>query len=265
MCSLYNLSEHELLTNYDLFEKSLNRILGQAGNAISASIKKEILVNSGITVDDILNPSLKISDVVKFIHEAEIFDFVSNARHHHHTILLYSKENFRNKILAQFLNCDKSTFDNPTYRDPIDLLSNQTVDNDIDPLIVNNLSYGEILGQTINDISMKKLSSWIANLQSLNESQHNNNNNNNNKSTTRIAKADGSMWLTNGYGEWLVSFEKLINKYKAANNMSMLCVFDISKISVSNMSTTLKQIISYHDSVITDNPFAIYNSRARRK
>jgi hypothetical protein len=268
MCSLYNLSEHELLTNYDLFEKSLNCILGKAGNAILNIIKKEILiyaviVNSGITVDDILNPSLKISDVVKFIHEAEIFDFVSNARPHHHTILLYSKENFRNKISEQFLNCDKSTFDNPTYRDPIDLLSNQTVDNDIDPLIVNNLSYGEILGQTINDISMKKLSSWIANLQSLNESQHNNNNNNN-KSTTRIAKADGSMWLTNGYGEWLVSFEKLINKYKAANNMSMLCVFDISKISVSNMSTTLKQIISYHDSVITDNPFAIYNSRIPR-
>jgi hypothetical protein len=266
MCSLYNLSEHELLTNYDLFEKSLNRILGQAGNAISTSIKKEILiyavmVNSGITVDDILNPSLKISDVVKYIQEAEIFDFVANMRHHHHSILLYSKENNRNKILAQFLNCDKSTFDNHTYCDPIGLLSNQTVDNIIKTQHVNNMSYEEIPGQTISDVSMKKLSYWIDNVQSLNEPQHNNNNIK--KSTTRIAEVYGNWWLTNGYGERLVSFEKLLNNYKSANNVSMVCAFDISKISASNMSTTMRQIISYHDSVITDDPFVIYGRRAR--
>jgi hypothetical protein len=43
----------------------------------------------------------------------------------------------------------------------------------------------------------------------------------------------------------------------------MVCAFDISKISASNMSTTMRQIISYHDSVITDDPFVIYGRRAR--
>jgi hypothetical protein len=107
---------------------------------------------------------------------------------------------------------------------------------------------------------MKKLSYWIDNVQSLNEPQHNNNIN---KSTTRIAEVYGNWWLTNGYGEWLVSFEKLLNNYKSANNMSMVCAFDISNISASNMSTTMRQIISYHDSVITDDPFVIYGRRAR--
>ena len=263
MCSLYNLSEHELLTNYDLFEKSLNCILGKAGNAILNIIKKEILiyaviVNSGITVDDILNPSLKISDVVKFIHEAEIFDFVSNARPHHHTILLYSKENFRNKISEQFLNSKKSGFS--AYHPKACLLSNQTIKKNINPSIVNSLSFEKLFQPTINKTSIQKLLYWIAKSHSLNKSQEDEDY----ESTTRVV-GDGTWWLENSNVEWLVSFEKLINKYKAANNMSMLCVFDISKISVSNMSTTLKQIISYHDSVITDNPFAIYNSRARRK
>jgi len=262
MCSLNNLSEYELLTNYDLFEKSLNCILGKAGNAILNIIKKEILTyavmsESSITVGEILNPSLKIRDIVKYIHEREIFDFVSNMGPHHHTILLYSKENFRNKISEQFLNSKKSGFS--AYHPKACILSIQTIKKNINPSIVNSLSFEKLLQPTINKTSIQKLLYWIAKSHSLNKSQEDEDY----ESTTRVV-GDGTWWLENSNVEWLVSFEKLINKYKAVNNMSMLCVFDISKISVSNMSTTLKQIISYHDSVITDNPFAIYNSRTPR-
>ena len=51
MCSFYNLSEYELLTNYDLFEKSLSRILGKSGNAILTGIKKEIIARGAISID----------------------------------------------------------------------------------------------------------------------------------------------------------------------------------------------------------------------
>ena len=102
MCLLYGLSEHELLTNYDLFEKSLNRVLGKSGNAIVSRIKKEMLTyavisRSDITVQDILNPSLKIDDIVKYIREVEIFNFVNKIPYDHHAILLYSRENNKNK------------------------------------------------------------------------------------------------------------------------------------------------------------------------
>ena len=43
MRSLDGLSENELLTNYDLFEKSLYSILGKTGQPILRSIKKEML------------------------------------------------------------------------------------------------------------------------------------------------------------------------------------------------------------------------------
>jgi hypothetical protein len=272
MCSLCNLSEYELLTNYDLFEKSLSSILGKPANAILTVIKKEILTyavmaDADITVEEILNPSLKISDIVKYIHEVEVFDFVRKMGPHHHAILLYSKENIRYKILGQFLNSNKSGFDDDdddgTYKYPqAGLLSNQTVEDSINPRIVNNLSFEKLFQPTINKMSIQKLLYWIARVHPSNVPPIGDNDNNNN-SATRIA-GDGIWWLTNGYVEWLVSFEKLINKYKAANNMSMLCLFDVSKISASNMSSVMRQIISCHDSVITDNPFAIYNSRAPR-
>jgi hypothetical protein len=268
MCSLCNLSEYELLTNYDLFEKSLNSILGKSGKAILTGIKKEILTyavmaQSEITVEEILNPSLKISDIIKYIHEVEIFDFVRTMGPHHHAILLYSNENTINKILQQFLNTNKSEFDNDAYYYPhAGLLSNQTIEDGINPRVVDNLSFEKLFQPTINKMSIQKLLYWIARTHQSNVLQDGNNNDKG-SITTRIA-GDGTWWLTNGYVEWLVSFEKLINKYKAANNMSMLCAFDISKISPSNMSSVMRQIISYHNSVITDNPFVIYNSRSPR-
>jgi hypothetical protein len=273
MCSLCNLSEYELLTNYDLFEKSLSSILGKPGNAILTVIKKEILTyavmaDADITVEEILNPSLKISDIVKYIHEVEVFDFVRRMGPHHHAILLYSKENNRNKILEQFLNSNKSGFDDDdddTYHYlRAGLLSNQTVEDGINPSVVNSLSFEKLFQPTVNKMSIQKLLYWIARVHPSNVPPgEDNDDDNNNNLATRIV-GDGIWWLTNGYVEWLVSFEKLINKYKAANNMSMLCAFDISKISASNMSSVIRQIISCHDSVITDNPFAIYNSRAPR-
>jgi hypothetical protein len=277
-CLLYGLSEHELLTNYDLFEKSLNRILGKSGNAIVTRIKKEMLTyavmaRSDITVRDILNPSLKIDDIVKYIREVEIFNFVIKIPyHHHHAILLYSRENNKNKILTQFLNPNRSpgfdndNNDNYAYCGTIGLLSsNQTIsknNNNINSQIVNNLLYEEIFQDTIADdmTIKKKLSDWIANLCPSNKSR--------NKSTTatRIAQGDGTWWLRNGHIEELEYFEQLINDCKSSssssgnnnNNLSALCVFDISQIPTSHMSTTMRQIISYHDSVIIDEPFTIY-------
>jgi hypothetical protein len=260
MCSLYNLSEYELLTNYDLFEKALKNILGKTGNAILTSIKREILTyavmaKSDITVEEILNPSLKISDIVKYIDEVEIFDFVHAMGSHNHTILLYSNENTRNKIFDQFFNSNKSRFDNHSYYYPqASLLSNQTVENNINSAVVNNLSFEKLFQPTINKMSIQNLLYWIVKTHSSNVPQDEDN-------TTRIA-GDGIWWLTKGYAEWLVYFEKLINKCKSAHDMSMLCAFDTSKISSSNMYAVMRQIISYHDNVITDNPFTIYNSRA---
>lgn len=81
MCSFYGLSENELLTNYDLFERSLYRILGKAAQPLIGCVKVEmlryaIMNGSEITATDILNPMLTVSYVLKDIHDREVFDFV---------------------------------------------------------------------------------------------------------------------------------------------------------------------------------------------
>ncbi|MDQ6862299.1 MAG: hypothetical protein M3044_00600 [Thermoproteota archaeon] len=97
MCSFYGLSENELLTNYDLFERSLYRILGKAAQPLIGCIKAEmlryaIMNGSEITATDILNPMLTVSYVLKDIHDREVFDFVRNVPSCEHIAFLYTNE-----------------------------------------------------------------------------------------------------------------------------------------------------------------------------
>lgn len=71
MCSLYGLSENELLTNYDLFEKALRNTVGKGeANGILNKIKKELLAHaiingSSLTVREIIDPKLTINNILK--------------------------------------------------------------------------------------------------------------------------------------------------------------------------------------------------------
>lgn len=46
ICSINGLSEKELLTNYDLFEKSLYRVLRKGAAVIFLDIRRELLVHA---------------------------------------------------------------------------------------------------------------------------------------------------------------------------------------------------------------------------
>ena len=84
ICSIYGLSENELLTNYDLFETCLSKALGKPlAYSILAPIKKQMLINavmsdSTLTEKDILNSSLTINDIIRRIRLAEASEWVRN-------------------------------------------------------------------------------------------------------------------------------------------------------------------------------------------
>ena len=97
-CSIHGLSERELLTNYDLFEKSLYDIFGKVSFILLRALKKEILIhavimNSRLTVSDISNPSTTIGDILERIREVEVFEFVSKILSHEHILFLYENKN----------------------------------------------------------------------------------------------------------------------------------------------------------------------------
>jgi hypothetical protein len=255
MCSLYGLSEHELLTNYDLFEKSLYRILGKAGQPIIGSIKAEmlryaIMNGSEFTATDILDPNLTVSYVLKDIRDTETFAFVRNVPSCSHIAYLYTNEIAKNKILSEFFD-PKTTEDHEAP--PLGLISIKTPKNLGADLL--NISYDELLNKTSKDKSKERLAAWIGYVHSFNRSQ---------RFPTRIAEEDATLWLKNGFSPLDdLQLEQMFSTQTCDNNMSILCAFDISKIAESDINSIMKSIISAHDHVILDEPPVVYTRAAR--
>jgi hypothetical protein len=255
MCSLYGLSENELLTNYDLFERSLCRILGKAGQPIIGRIKAEMLRyavmnGSEITATDILDPKLTVSYVLKDIKDTETFAFVRNVPSCQHIAFLYTNEFSKNKILSEFFHHKTAEYPEAP---PLGLISLKT------PTKLNadlfNISYDELLNETTKDRAKKRLDAWIGHVHSFNKSQC---------LPTRIAEEDATLWLKNGFSpEEDLQVEHMFSTHTCDNNMSILCAFDISKIAESDINSMMRSIISAHDCVILDEPPAVYTRATR--
>jgi hypothetical protein len=250
MCSLYGLSENELLTNYDLFEKSLYRILGKAGQPIIGSINAEmlryaIMNGSEFTATDILDPNLTVSYVLKDIQDTETFAFVRNVPSCSHIAFLYTNEIAKNKILSEFFD-PKTTEDHEAP--PLGLISIKTPKKLSADLL--NISYDELLNKTSKDKTKQRLAAWIGYVHSFNRSQ---------RFPTRIAEEDATLWLKNGFSPLEdLQLEQMFSTQTCDNNMSILCAFDISKIAESDINSIMKSIISAHDCVILDEPPVVY-------
>ena len=83
ICSINGLSEKELLTNYDLFEKSLYKVLRKGAEVILHYLKRELLVQAilidpNITISDIRNPQLAVGDILKRIRVVETLEFANS-------------------------------------------------------------------------------------------------------------------------------------------------------------------------------------------
>jgi hypothetical protein len=109
MCSIDGLSEEELLTNFDLLEKSLQRVLRKGAEVILHDIKIEILTHAvlmdpTITISKIRNPQLTIRNILKRIRSTEALEFIREKASHKHIAFLYRNENAKNKIFSVFFD-----------------------------------------------------------------------------------------------------------------------------------------------------------------
>jgi hypothetical protein len=222
MCSVYGLSENELLTNYDLFERSLYRILGRTGQPIAGHIKAEMLKyavmnGSEITATDILDPNLTVSYVLKDIHDTEIYAFVRNVPPCQHIAFLYTNEFDKNKVLSEFFH-PRTGEDHEAP--PLGLISTKRTKKNNVPF---NISYDELMNETSNDTAKERLAAWIGHVHSFNKSQ---------LLPTRIAEEDATSWLKNGFSaDEDLQIEHMFSTLTCDKKMSILCAFDISKIA----------------------------------
>jgi hypothetical protein len=243
MCSLYGLSENELLMNYDLFEKSIYSILGNAGNLIIDIIKKDmlrhaVLIDPDITVNDILNPSITVSAILKLIHDAEVFNFVRNIKGGEHVIFFYENQNSLNKILSAFFDPIVTTV---TPKGLLTILPHRRSES--------NITYNELL-KSQNYKAINKFEHWISTVHSSNKSQY--------SQPTRIAEEDASWWLRNGFTEEFILFEESLKRY-IHDSISFLCAFKISNLTHFNINL-VKKLIAFHRHIILEDPLMIFGA-----
>jgi hypothetical protein len=252
MCSLHGLSENELFTNYDLFEKTLHSTVGEgASTKILNEIKKElfshaILNGSSLTARDILSSELTINDILKNTADREVLKFVSEISAHEHILFLYRNESSKDELLSAFFDPAKTT------NVPTCLLSIKPRDGN---LVSNNILYDELFeefssGADKEELS-KKLYDWILNMCSSNKSRKKN------TTPTRIAEEDATCWIKKGFADELIRLEQAAGKH-LDSNLIVLCGFNISKLTDEDINTMMETIISCHGYVIIDEPFRVY-------
>jgi hypothetical protein len=281
LTSFYGLSERELTTNYDIFEKSLSKISGYGAKIILRNIRKEMLIEtiksstgSEITEQDILNPDIGIREIINKIGYDEIAKFVHAMPPGEHINLVYKNEDTKDKVLSSFLSSE-------SYHDEI--VNNRITS--IRGLITTKLTkfnyikdilYYEDLPLAVEKSEIiNKLRDWMIRLRSKNYSTIFKEGRDKEivryedkdimaSSCVRVAIEDAAWFLLNNFTFEFLSFEKIIKKYLDEDkHISVLCTYKISDISGSSDDMLMK-IIETHHYVILENPLMIYKSTKPR-
>ena len=281
LASFYGLSEKELTTNYDIFEKSLSKISAYGAKIILKDIRKEMLIEtiksstgSEITEQDILNPDIGIREIINKIGYDEIAKFVHAMPPGEHINLVYKNEDTKDKVLSSFLSSE-------SYHDEI-------VNNRITSMrglittkltkfnYIKDILYYEDLSLAVEKSEIiNKLWDWMIRLRSKNYSTVFKEGRDKEivryedkdimaSSCVRVAIEDAAWFLLNNFTFEFLSFEKIIKKYLDEDkHISVLCTYKISDISGSSDDMLMK-IIETHHYVILENPLMIYKSTKPR-
>jgi hypothetical protein len=280
LASFYGLSEKELTTNYEIFEKSLSKISAYSAKIILKDIRKEMLIEtiksstgSEITEQDILNPDVGIREIINKIGYDEIAKFVHAMPPGEHINLVYKNEDTKDKVLSSFLSSE-------SYHDEI-------VNNRITSMrglittkltkfnYIKDILYYEDLSLAVEKSEIiNKLWDWMIRLRSKNYSTIFKEGRDKEivryedkdimaSSCVRVAIEDAAWFLLNNFTFEFLSFEKIIKKYLDEDkHISVLYTYKISDISGSSDDMLMKMIETHHY-VILENPLMIYKSTKR--
>jgi hypothetical protein len=256
ICLLYRLSEKELLTNYDLFEKSLYSFFREEGAYIIIKrIKKEILSHAilhvpNLTIDDILNQNFTVHDAIKKIHEEQICDFIRKLPTDEHVIFFYKNKSFKDKILSAFFQ--PAINHKKALKGLISVKRNTNNNLNLD----SNILFDELFFQGKKSAAVtKKLFDWAHSLKSSNNKLKKEEGED---IITRVATDDDTWFFKNGLGDEIISAEKSGDKCIKEDKIACLCIYNISNMTDEQI---LKAIIATHGYVILDDPLGLYKAR----
>ena len=266
ICSLYGLSQNELLSNYELFENSLTRVLGKTGYPIILRIKKELLkyliMNKfEINIKDILDPSFNVPHIIDKLSESYNYQLISenlNNNKRNHIILLSNNDDKHiKKIITSLVQNSKNIrnikrvvivlhdqFDEKRYFRSV---------SDIDIYYVNDIvsSYSS---STDKFFKLDENYDINNNIDLINFEQFNNSN-------IQIFCFIDIQILNelNNYKILKVLEEKFEKLYNLNELIQICCIYDVSNFYAKEYELKpLRDFINHHNIVIVDEPLIMY-------
>ena len=227
------MSENELIKNFSLFEDALKKSTGIISSKIIVDMIKEELIKH----THLKTINYKIDEIIEKVEEFGVYDFVINASSFEHILVLYKDQETIDRILSDFFS--KRT------QAPFGLISeNPTKIKDI-----RNVTYDQLADKGKNN-AIKKTIDWVMNVHSCNTST----------SPTKIAGEDCTWYMRNDLATEHLKLESSFGS-TPANKMTLLCGYNISKITPDELELLLKS----HSSVILQNKsLVLYKSSSKK-
>jgi hypothetical protein len=249
MCRMNGLSEREILTNCDLFEDSIYRLFGHGAISLINKVKvtalrTAILANkSDLTVPQILDPSLTLNDILREIRRIEALDFVNKMASYNQIAFLYSTEDSLSTVLAEYFG----------PKDVPKALLSENVGKYDQFNLSASISYRDLFRTSSDKLkgdAVTQLHDWLSQVRVTSTKSQS-------FTPTRFAEDDATWWIRNGHTRTFISIEQSARK-EAPARTSILCAFNVSKLSVKELGT-MKSVIQYYDYVIIEEPtFVVY-------
>ena len=276
ICNLYGLSQNELLSNYELFENSLKRVVGKTGYPIVLRIKKEllkylILNKYEISTQDILDPSFNVPQIIDKLSESYNYDLISENLHNNkrnHMILLSNNDDKHiEKIITNLVQLSKNISD---IKRVVIVLHDQFDEKkyfrsvpDIDIYYLNDMVSSSHSNSSSPSTSTDKFLKL--------DNNSNNNSNNNNIDFINFEQFDNTNFqvfcfidiqILQQFNYYKIlqiledKFEKLYNLNKITQ---ICCIYDVSNFYTKEYEIKLlTDFINHHDVIIVDEPLLMY-------
>jgi hypothetical protein len=257
ICSLYGLSQNELLSNYELFENSLTRVLGKTGYPIILRIKKEllkylILNKFEISTKDILDPSFNVPQIIDKLSESYNYQLISenlNNKRNHMILLSSNDDKHIEKIITNLVQISKSIKD---IKRVVIVLHDQFDEKryfrsvpDIDIYYMN-----DIFSSSSSFENFFKNN----NIDLINFEQFNNTN------IQVFCFIDIQILRQfNNYKILKILEDKFEQLYNLNETIQICCIYDVSNFYTKGYEIKLlRDFINHHDMVIVDEPLVMY-------
>lgn len=224
LCTMHRMSHEELLSRYDLIEKSLRTVFGFGSEAITAYVRANFVKNLGIS-----DSGQSLAYLLRQAKEKEVVQFLSRLPAREHVALIYSDDRLAQKLGSVFLESGEG---------PRGALTNNR-DKTANVMLYDNL-YG-----FDDDAASKRMLNWIQSVKATGE-----------QGAPATIASEAGLFLGNGLAEAYMMFDRAVGA--RPDGVRMLCCCGLDKLASREH---LVHLCETHSHVILDDSLVIYRRK----